>query len=106
MPTRRTVVAVAAIATGAAAALLVAKWRDLANLPIATIGGMLFGALAFLFLADAAFTAWQLRRHPIAFERQMPSAFALGQPTGWSSRWRTKARGPGNWSCSTTRRRR
>ena len=82
MPTRRTVIAVAAIATGAAAALLVAKWRDLANLPIATIGGMLFGALALLFLADAAFTAWQLRRHPIAFERQMPSAFALGQPHG------------------------
>ncbi|MEO5688071.1 MAG: DUF58 domain-containing protein [Burkholderiaceae bacterium] len=79
MPTRRTVIAVAAIATGSAVALLVAKARDLVDLPIGTIGGGLFGALCLLFLADAAFTAWQLRRHPIAFERQMPSAFALGQ---------------------------
>ena len=79
MPTRRTVIAVGAIATGSAIALLVAKARDLADLPIATLGSGLFGALCLLFLADAAFTAWQLRRHPIVFERQMPSAFALGQ---------------------------
>ncbi len=62
MPTRRTVIAVAAIATGAAVALLVAKARDLTNLPIATVGGGLFGALCLLFVADAAFTAWQLHR--------------------------------------------
>ena len=80
MPTRRTVIAVAAIATGSAIALLVAKARDLGDMPIALVGGGLFGALAVLFLADAAITAWQLRRNPIAFERQMPSAFALGQP--------------------------
>ncbi len=80
MPTRRTVLAVAAIATAAAVALLVAKARDLPDLPIATAGAALAGALTLLFLADAALAAWALRRHPIAFERQMPSAFALGQP--------------------------
>jgi hypothetical protein len=57
MPTRRTVIAVAVIATGSAAALLLAKARDLVDLPIATIGGGLFGALCLLFLADAAFTS-------------------------------------------------
>ena len=82
MPTRRTVIAVAAIAAGSAIALLVAKARDLGGTHIALVGGGLFGALAALFLADAALTAWQLRRKPIAFERQMPSAFALGQPHG------------------------
>jgi uncharacterized protein (DUF58 family) len=82
MPTRRTVVAVAAIATGAAAVELVAKAQNLPDTRIALVGAGLFGALCVLFLADAAFTAWQLRRRPIAFERQMPSAFALGQPHG------------------------
>jgi uncharacterized protein (DUF58 family) len=80
MPTRRTVIALAAIATGASIALLVAKARDLGATPLALVAGGLAGALAVLFLADAAFTAWQLRRRPIVFERQMPSAFALGQP--------------------------
>ena len=80
MPTRRTAIAVAAIAAGATVAALIAKARDLADTRIALVGGGLFGVLCVLFLADAAFTAWQLRRHPIAFERQMPSAFALGQP--------------------------
>jgi uncharacterized protein (DUF58 family) len=82
MPTRRAVVAVAAIATAAAAAVLVAKWRDVAATPVAPVGGILSGVLVLLFLADAAVAAWQLRRHPILFERQMPSAFALGQPHG------------------------
>ena len=82
MPTRRAVIAVAAIATGSAIALLVAKARDIADAHLALVGGGLFGALCVLFLADAAFAAWQLRRHPIGFERQMPSAFALGQPHG------------------------
>ena len=80
MPTRRTAIAVAAIAVGATVVALIAKARDLADTRIALVGGGLFGVLCVLFLADAAFTAWQLRRHPIAFERQMPSAFALGQP--------------------------
>ena len=82
MPTRRTVYAVAAIATGAAVALLVAKWRDLANLPVATIATDLVLALLVLFVADVVVTISHLRRHPIVFERQMPSAFALGQPHG------------------------
>lgn len=80
LPTRRTVIALAAIASGASIALLVAKARDLGDTPLAWVAGGLAGALAVLFLADAAFTAWQLRRRPIAFERQMPGAFALGQP--------------------------
>jgi len=82
LPTRRTVIALAAIATGASIALLVAKARNLGETPLALVAGGLAGALAVLFLADAAITAWQLRRKPISFERQMPSAFALGQPHG------------------------
>src|ERR1700756_136918 len=82
LPTRRTVIALAAIATGASIALLVAKARNWGETPLALVAGVLAGALAVLFLADAAFTAWQLRRKPISFERQMPSAFALGQPHG------------------------
>ena len=82
MPTRRTVIALAAIAAGAAIALLAAKARDLGETHLALVAGGLAAALALLFLADAAVTAWQLRRKPIGFERQMPSAFALGQPHG------------------------
>jgi uncharacterized protein (DUF58 family) len=82
MPTRRTVYAVAAIATLTAGALLVAKWRDIANMPVATVGTDLVCALAVLFVADVLVTLAHLRRHPIVFERQMPSAFALGQPHG------------------------
>ena len=82
LPTRRTVIALAAIATGASIALLVAKARNLGETPLALVAGGLAGALAVLFLADAAITAWQLRRKPISLERQMPSAFALGQPHG------------------------
>ena len=82
MPTRRTVCAVAAIAIGTAVALLVTKWRGLADPQLALVGGGLFGVLVAVCVADAALTAFALRRHPIAFERQMPSAFALGQPHG------------------------
>ena len=82
LPTRRTVIAVAAIGLGAAVAAVVAKAAHLADSLIAPMAGGLFGALCAAFLADAAAAAWALRRHPIAFERQMPSAFALGQPHG------------------------
>ena len=82
MPTRRTVCAVAAIAIGTAVALLVTKWRGLADPQLALVGGGLFGVLVAVCVADAALTAFALRRHPIAFERQMPSAFAHGQPHG------------------------
>ena len=82
MPTRRTVLAVTAMAAASAVAELVAKARDLPDTRIAQVGGTLFGALCVLFVIDAAVSWWQLRRHPIAFERQMPSAFALGQPHG------------------------
>ena len=82
MPTRRAVIAVAAVAAASAVAVLVAKWRDLSGLPVATFGGGLLGALCVLFAVDVARAWWQLRRHPIAFKRQMPSAFALGQSRG------------------------
>jgi uncharacterized protein (DUF58 family) len=82
MPTRRTVLAVAAIATGTGVALLVTKWRDLAEPHLALVGGGLLGVLALACAVDAGLTALRLRRHPIVFERQMPSAFALGQPHG------------------------
>jgi uncharacterized protein (DUF58 family) len=82
MPTRRTVYAVAAIATGTGVALLVTKWRGLADPHLALVGGGLFGVLAAVCVVDAVLTALALRRKPIAFERQMPSAFALGQPHG------------------------
>ena len=82
MPTRRTVVALAAIATAMAVIVLVMKGGGLANFPVASIGTDLFGLLAALFVVDVALALSALRRHPITFERQMPSAFALGQPHG------------------------
>ena len=82
MPTRRTVMAVAAMAAASSVAELVAKARDLPDTRIAQVGGGLFALLCLLFVVDAAVAWWQLRRHPVAFERQMPSAFALGQPQG------------------------
>lgn len=80
MPTRRTVIAVTAIAVGATVAELVAKARDVSDDRISLVGGALSGALCLLFLVDVAISAWLLRRHPISFERQLPSALALGQP--------------------------
>ena len=80
LPTRRTVIAVAAIAIASAVAVLVMKWRGIEDFPVATIGTDLLGALAALLVVDVVLTLSALRRHPIAFERQMPSAFALGQP--------------------------
>ena len=82
MPTRRTVLAVAALAAAASVAELVAKARGLPDTRIAQVGGWLAALLCVLFVADALVGWWQLRRHPIAFERQMPSGFALGQPHG------------------------
>ena len=82
MPTRRTVLAVTAMAAASAVAELVAKARDLPDTRIGQVAGGLFGLLCALFVIDVAVSWWQLRRHPIAFERQMPSAFALGQPHG------------------------
>ena len=82
MPTRRTVLAVAALAAVASVAELVAKARGLPDTRIAQVGGWLAALLCVLFVADALVGWWQLRRHPIAFERQMPSGFALGQPHG------------------------
>ena len=80
MPTRRAVHAVTALAAVASVAELVAKGFHWTDRPIAQAGGALAAALGVLFVADALLAWWQLRRHPIAFERQLPSGFALGQP--------------------------
>ena len=48
----------------------------------AVVAGIAFGTLLLAFIVDVAWSAWLLRRHPLAFERQLPSAFALGQPHG------------------------
>ncbi len=82
MPTRRSVIAVAALATGFAVIVLVMKGGGLANFPVATIATDIVCAMVALFVADVSATWSALRRHPISFERQMPSAFALGQPHG------------------------
>jgi uncharacterized protein (DUF58 family) len=76
------VVAVAAIGLGTAVAEVAAKASHLPDSLAARMAGGLFAALCVAFLADAAAAAWALRRRPIAFERQMPGAFALGQPHG------------------------
>jgi uncharacterized protein (DUF58 family) len=82
LPTRRTVIAVTAIGIGAAVAEMIAKARNLPDALVGQVAGTLVAVLCVAFLVDAAAAAWALRRRPIAFERQMPSAFALGQPHG------------------------
>ena len=80
MPTRRAVRAVTALAIVASVAELAAKGFHWTDRPIAQAGGALAAALVALFVVDALLAWWQLRRHPIAFKRQLPSGFALGQP--------------------------
>jgi uncharacterized protein (DUF58 family) len=80
MPTRRTVIAMTAIATFMATLLLIAKARGFAQMPPAKIAVDLLGLLGALVASDVLDLFLRLRRHPISFERQMPSAFALGQP--------------------------
>jgi len=80
LPSRITVVAVAALSVAAAVADLVASVRGVDAAPVGRVTGALFAALALVFLADLLVSAWLLRRHPITLERQLPSALALGQP--------------------------
>ncbi|MGN6529129.1 MAG: DUF58 domain-containing protein [Burkholderiaceae bacterium] len=80
LPSRRAVVAVAvagAIAAAVDAGLHLAGRPDA---PLTRAVAVALGLFALAFVADLALSAWQLRRHPIAFERRLPSAFALGQP--------------------------
>ena len=82
LPSRRTVIALALAGAVAAVAELAASARGLPDGLVAQVAGVAFGALLLAFIVDVAWSAWLLRRHPLAFERQLPSAFALGQPHG------------------------
>ena len=82
LPSRRTVIALALAGAVAAVAELAASARGLPDGLVAQVAGVAFGALLLAFVVDVAWSAWLLRRHPLAFERQLPSAFALGQPHG------------------------
>ncbi len=80
LPSRRTVLAVASLSTVAAVAELVATARALPDTLVTTAAAFAAGALALAFVVDVALSAWQLRKHPLAFERQLPAGLALGQP--------------------------
>ena len=82
LPSRRTVIALALAGAVAAVAELAVSTRGLPDGLVAQVAGVAFGALLLAFIVDVAWSAWLLRRHPLAFERQLPSAFALGQPHG------------------------
>ena len=82
LPSRRTVIALALAGAVAAVAELAVSARGLPDGLVAQVAGVAFGALLLAFIVDVAWSAWLLRRHPLAFERQLPSAFALGQPHG------------------------
>ena len=82
LPSRRTVIALALAGAVAAVAELAVSARGLPDGLVAQVAGVAFGALLLAFVVDVAWSAWLLRRHPLAFERQLPSAFALGQPHG------------------------
>ena len=82
LPSRRTVIALALASAAAAVAELAVTARGLPDGLVARVAGVAFGALSLAFVVDVAWSAWLLRRHPLAFERQLPSAFALGQSHG------------------------
>ncbi len=82
LPSRRTVIAVALAGAVAAAAELVETARGGDGALVAAVAGGGAGALMLAFLVDVALSAWQLRRHPLSFERQLPAGLALGQPHG------------------------
>jgi len=80
LPSRRTVVATAAMGLAAAVAEVAAHVRGVDDALVGRLAGGMFAALLLACALDALVSAWLLRRHPIAFTRQLPSAFALGQP--------------------------
>jgi uncharacterized protein (DUF58 family) len=82
LPSRNTVLALALASTVAAVAELVATARGLPDTLVAAASAAVAGALVLAFVADVALSAWQLRRHPLSFERQLPAGLALGQPHG------------------------
>jgi uncharacterized protein (DUF58 family) len=80
LPSRRAVAATAIAGALAAAADVALHLAGRPDAPLARAVAVALGLLALAFVADLALSAWQLRRHPIAFERRLPNAFALGQP--------------------------
>jgi uncharacterized protein (DUF58 family) len=81
LPSRLLAISAGGLAVLSAAALLAAS---AAGVP-GTLVGAAAAVAAVLAIAvgiDVVATALSLRRHPIAFERQLPNALALGQPHG------------------------
>jgi len=82
LPGRRAAVAAGALAVVATAALLLSQALGLPAALVVAASAGLAAVAASMFVVDAALTALALRRHPIALERQLPNALALGQPHG------------------------
>jgi uncharacterized protein (DUF58 family) len=80
LPSRPAVIAVAGLAVGAAVAAVAVHAAGGDDALVGRVAGALAGLLFAAFVADAAAAFWLLRRHPIAFERTLPNALAIGQP--------------------------
>jgi uncharacterized protein (DUF58 family) len=80
LPSRRAVIAVAAVAVAATVAAVAVPAAGGDERLVGALAAGLAGVLLAAFLVDVAATAWLLRRHPIAFERTLPNALAIGQP--------------------------
>jgi uncharacterized protein (DUF58 family) len=80
LPSRRLALGAGALAALAAAALVGAYLGGVSD---AFVGWLAAGSVAVAVAAfgvDLAVTVRALRRHPLALERQLPNALALGQP--------------------------
>jgi uncharacterized protein (DUF58 family) len=82
LPSRALAVAAGALAVLASVALLAANAAGVAPAVVGMATAALVVVLAAAVGIDVALTALALRRHPIAFERRLPNALALGQPHG------------------------
>ncbi len=80
LPSRRAAVAVAALGVVAAVGELVASALGADAARVGRAAGIVFATLVAAFAGDVLWSAWQLRRHPLTLERQLPSALAIGQP--------------------------
>jgi uncharacterized protein (DUF58 family) len=76
IPTRRLVLAFAALAAAAA----VARLAGAAAGPVALAGWAGAAALVLAFAVDVAVALARLRRHPVTVSRTLPHAFAIGVP--------------------------
>jgi len=76
IPQRRSIVALALLATAAGAARLAGASAG----AVAVGGAAAAGAWVLLAAIDAAWSLWCLRRAPLRLQRALPHALALGQP--------------------------